>query len=74
MRLRFREVAALAITLAAVQGASARAQWGYPVGYGAYGWSFPPASNPRGSHGMNSAVFMLSATYAVVASMVKSGI
>jgi hypothetical protein len=39
MKRRYRWAAALAIALAAGQGASARAQYGYyPHGYGGYGW------------------------------------
>jgi hypothetical protein len=38
MTRTLRAAAALAIALAAVHGASVRAQWGYPAGYGAYGW------------------------------------
>jgi len=33
-----RNLAALATSIAALQGGAARAQYGYPVGYGAYGW------------------------------------
>ncbi len=38
MRRRFRWAAALALALAAGQGAPAWAQYGYPRGYGGYGW------------------------------------
>lgn len=38
MTRRFLTAGALAIVLAAAQGTQARAQWGYPMGYGGFGW------------------------------------
>jgi hypothetical protein len=38
MNRRWRGVAALAVAIAVVQGGASQAQWGYPAGYGMFGW------------------------------------
>jgi hypothetical protein len=54
---------ALVLALVAVQGASARAQWGYPGGYGGYGWGGWGASSLQGDMARGLGVYAAGAGY-----------
>ncbi len=54
---------ALVLALVAVQGTSARAQWGYPGGYGGYGWGGWGASSLQGDMARGLGVYAAGAGY-----------